>query len=102
MEQVNKNISIAIFGTVSAGKSTFSNAIIGKSLATSGIKRTTMIPTLFEGGNNKMDSKQVDHIDQRNLKILKSTESGIPLSIDDCDDMVIKIPHIDAQFGKKH
>lgn len=75
-------INIGIFGCVSVGKSTFINAIYEKQYSTTEIKKTTMIPQIYEEGEEEEEGIKEKN-DKMNKKILKKIENN-ELKIEDC------------------
>ncbi len=59
---MNINYSIAIFGTVSSGKSTLINSIFAKHLSRMNIRRTTMTPQVYNF--NCQNDTHIDNDDE--------------------------------------
>ena len=79
MSQYQENIHIAILGPVSAGKSTFLNALLSNTYSDMMRKKTTMLPQIYQT-TNSLDIDSVEAIKEKNRKsneeILKMRESG--------------------------
>ena len=95
------NLNIAFIGEVSTGKSTLLNAIFSNKteLSQTSIKRTTMLPTVFIENNDKktFNGKEIfEEIKQKNIEIIKNTESGITL--ESCNELVFNVGKLDIQI----
>ena len=93
-----ENIHIAILGPVSAGKSTFFNALCSNTCSDMKRKKTTMLPQIYNITN---DSKNIDSIEtiynrnkESNEKILKQREDGTFNLENDFKEIVHKIDKI--------
>jgi GTP-binding protein EngB required for normal cell division len=79
MSQYQENIHIAILGPVSAGKSTFLNALLSNTYSDMMRKKTTMLPQIYQTSNSK-DIDLIEEIKEKNRKsneeILKLRESN--------------------------
>ena len=79
MSQYQENIHIAILGPVSAGKSTFLNALLSNTYSDMMRKKTTMLPQIYQT-TNSLDIDSVEAIKEKNRKsndeILKLRESN--------------------------
>jgi len=80
MSQYQENIHIAILGPVSAGKSTFLNALLSNTYSDMMRKKTTMLPQIYQTTTNLKEVDSVEEIKEKNRKsneeILKMRESG--------------------------
>lgn len=80
MSQYQENIHIAILGPVSAGKSTFLNALLSNTYSDMMRKKTTMLPQIYQTTTNMKEIDSVEAIKEKNRKsneeILKIRESG--------------------------
>ena len=80
MSQYQENIHIAILGPVSAGKSTFLNALLSNTYSDMMRKKTTMLPQIYQTTTNMKEIDSVEAIKEKNRKsneeILKMRESG--------------------------
>jgi GTPase SAR1 family protein len=79
------NISIAVIGTVSAGKSTFGNSAIGQDIAESNYDRTTTITSALiettDSGLIDSISTAKKIIEAKNRRIYNDTEGGADLDL---------------------
>ena len=100
---MSSHVSIAIFGCVSAGKSTLLKAILGDDYTPSKKKKATMGPQIYRENKNKplintveIDIKAIREInDVRNEEILKKMNEGHKLEISDIQPIVHEIDLID-------
>lgn len=80
MSQYQENIHIAILGPVSAGKSTFLNALLSNTYSDMMRKKTTMLPQIYQTTYNEKEIDFAETIKEKNRKsnedILKLRESG--------------------------
>jgi GTPase Era involved in 16S rRNA processing len=80
MSQYQENIHIAILGPVSAGKSTFLNALLSNTYSDMMRKKTTMLPQIYQTTYNEKEIDSAETIKEKNRKsnedILKLRESG--------------------------
>lgn len=95
----NRNeINIAILGTVSAGKSTLNNAIFTKQYSDMKIKRTTMVPQVYHECDDDLTPAKVAEIKNNNKiineRLIKKTENGQPITLDDIDEIHYMVPFI--------
>jgi predicted GTPase len=98
-----ENISIALLGTVSSGKSTLLNSIFCQELSQSSMKRTTMNPYFFIENDKKFNdlinpmeiNKRISCI---NKEIVSKTESGGIQK--ECTEVVFEVGKIDIDILK--
>ena len=80
MSQYQENIHIAILGPVSAGKSTFLNALLSNTYSDMMRKKTTMLPQIYQTTLNEKEIDSAETIKEKNRKsnedILKLRESN--------------------------
>ena len=80
MSKYQENIHIAILGPVSAGKSTFLNALLSNTYSDMMRKKTTMLPQIYQTTTNTKEIDTAENIKEKNRKsneeILKHRESG--------------------------
>jgi predicted GTPase len=98
-----ENISIALLGTVSSGKSTLLNSIFCQELSQSSMKRTTMNPYFFiendKKFNNLVNPKEINNrISSINKEIVNKTESGGIQK--ECTEVVFEVGKIDIDILK--
>ena len=98
-----ENISIALLGTVSSGKSTLLNSIFCQELSQSSMKRTTMNPYFFIENDKKFNSlvnpKEINNlISGINKEIVTKTESGGIQK--ECTEVVFEVGKIDINILK--
>ena len=93
---LHKNISIAIVGPVSAGKSTLLNAIFTNTFTGMNIKRTTMTPQVYrETSRETVDNSSIRKQNETiNKKLIQMTESNQKLSISDIQEQVHDVKKI--------
>ena len=93
---LHKNISIAIVGPVSAGKSTLLNAIFTNTFTGMNIKRTTMTPQVYrETSSETVDNSSIrKQNEELNKKLIQMTESNQKLSISDIQEQVHDVKKI--------
>jgi|SaaInlStandDraft_7_1057024.scaffolds.fasta_scaffold10478_3 predicted GTPase len=94
-----QNISIAILGTVSAGKSTLLNNIFVSQYSNMKIKRTTMQPQVyFETDEISSKKKEIENIkiinSLFNKKLIEKTEKGDMLTINDISEINYYVPKV--------
>jgi len=82
-------INICFVGCVSTGKSMLLNSFFCENLTQCKIKRTTMVPNVYvENPPNSPNIQSSDEINNLissvNQEIIKKTENGNQLSIDEC------------------
>ncbi len=73
---MKENIHIAILGPVSAGKSTFLNALLGNTYSDMMRKKTTMLPQIYQ---TTKDIDKIDHVNFIKKKNLNSNETILKL-----------------------
>jgi GTPase Era involved in 16S rRNA processing len=66
MSQYQENIHIAILGPVSAGKSTFLNALLSNTYSDMMRKKTTMLPQIYQTTTNMKEIDTVEKIKEKN------------------------------------
>lgn len=85
------DINIAILGPVSAGKSTLLNALFVEKYSDMKMKRTTMLPQVYQETDDKIRTKNATIINQENTKInkeiIEKTENNLKLELKDCQEM---------------
>ena len=100
------NINIAILGCVSAGKSTILNAMFCQDFSQCKIKRTTMIPAAFveTESTNAQNPENINKIiSEKNMNIIKDTESGKPLDLKAHGiEMVFNVEKLDIKISKDY
>ena len=62
-------INIALIGGVSAGKSTFANALFVEQYSDMKIKRTTALPQVYHETDEKISRKELNSIREQNRKL---------------------------------
>lgn len=87
----DQTINIALIGGVSVGKSTLVNAIFSKQLSSCGIKRTTMVPTIYQ---NKGSFTSSDAVDNTNRVLIGKTEKGENLVMEDIKEIYSPVGEI--------
>lgn len=94
---VRNHINIAIFGSVSAGKSTLTNAMFVEQFSDMRIKRTTALPQIYEEYpiDSDVDASRAIRKANRtkNTEIMSRTEnSATPLKYDEIEEIVYQVP----------
>lgn len=97
---IQPTINFGIIGCVSSGKSTLLNSLFCDTYSDMKIKRTTMIPQVYQCDpkiqKNKTYAKEIRKQNEEiNTKIIKQTENKTALSIQDCYETVYKVPPIE-------
>lgn len=92
-------IRVALIGSVSVGKSTLINTLFVKQFSKSKIKRTTMIPFIFQETNNLLSREDIDQMEYKinniNNEILKLTEEpSLNLTLELCKPVTFIVPKI--------
>lgn len=87
------NINIAILGPVSAGKSTFMNALFVKQFSDMKIKRTTMTPQVYcETDNLDLSLEDINKIKSKNKEIndilIKKSENGEVITYEEISNTI--------------
>lgn len=94
------NINIAILGPVSAGKSTFMNALFVKQFSDMKIKRTTMTPQVYcETDNLDLSLEDINKIKSKNKVIndslIKKSENGEAITYKEISNTIeYKVPKV--------
>ena len=96
---IQPTINFGIIGCVSSGKSTLLNSLFCDTYSDMKIKRTTMIPQVYQCDpniqKNKNYAKEIRiHNEKINKKIIEQTENKTALTIQDCCEIVYKVPPI--------
>jgi predicted GTPase len=96
---IQPTINFGIIGCVSSGKSTLLNSLFCDTYSDMKIKRTTMIPQVYQCDPKIQKSKDsVKEIrinnEQINKKFIEQTENKTALTIQDCCEIVYKVPPI--------
>jgi len=91
-------INIGVVGTVSAGKSTFLNALFAEYFSTTHNRRTTMLPQIYKmTGTGEVD--RTEYIRQSNMvtsmELVDLTENGQPLTLDMITEIEYNVRSID-------
>ena len=89
------SISIAIFGTVSVGKSTFLNGLFVEPFSETKLKRTTMVPQVYMETDDFSQTSSVEAIQKSNAEINAKLQDKESLTSEECREvihMVNKIP----------
>jgi len=98
MSQFQENIHIAILGPVSAGKSTFLNALLSNTYSDMMRKKTTMLPQIYQTTFNNKEVTSADKIKEINRKsndeILKLRESN-QYTQEHFKELIYKVKQID-------
>lgn len=94
----NRNqINIAILGAVSAGKSTLVNTIFAETFSKCKIKRTTMTPQIYFE-TDSLHTQTASKINEQNTHInemlIKKTQSGENVTLDDIKETVYLVPKV--------
>ena len=114
---MTENIKLAIFGPVSAGKTTFFNALMSNKCSGMARKKLTMLPQIYQMVNENNNDAQIDTIEEiyqknkaSNEEILKLREDGkfdqeqhfteLIYNIPPIPDF-IELPDNNALFNKK-
>lgn len=100
-------INLCILGCVSVGKSTILNSILCEDISQTKIKRTSMLPTIFIESKNPNTiinySKYNKEIKEINEELIKMTEEGKTIQIDNYNDkMYYQIQKINLEISKKY
>ena len=92
------HINIAIIGAVSAGKSTFTNALFIEQYSDMKIKRTTALPQIYVESSVKLSSKSKRAILDRNIakntKLMSDTEGDTKLTIENVEEITYSVPKL--------
>jgi predicted GTPase len=96
---IQPTINFGIIGCVSSGKSTLLNSLFCDTYSDMKIKRTTMIPQVYQCDpkiqKNKDSAKEIRKQNEEiNKKIIEQTENKTALTIQDCCEIVYKVPPI--------
>jgi predicted GTPase len=96
---IQPTINFGIIGCVSSGKSTLLNSLFCDTYSDMKIKRTTMIPQVYQCDpkiqKNKTYAKEIRKQNEEiNKKIIEQTENKTALTIQDCYEIVYKVPPI--------
>jgi hypothetical protein len=96
VEQRN-TIRIAILGKVSCGKSTLLNGIFVKQYADMKMKRTTMLPFVYQETNDKIiNNKDTKQLYEQNVELNKNIYNNeIELTNDNCNEVINFVPCIE-------
>ena len=95
-----KNINIAILGPVSAGKSTFMNALFVNQFSDMKIKRTTMTPQIYQETDKvSISQDEIKAIREENKKInsilIEKTENGETITYEEISKSITyEVPKI--------
>jgi len=97
---IQSTINFGIIGCVSSGKSTLLNSLFCDTYSDMKIKRTTMIPQVYQCdpkiNKNKNYAKEIRKKNEEiNKKIIEQTENKDILSIQDCYEQVYKVSPIE-------
>ena len=97
---IQPTINFGIIGCVSSGKSTLLNSLFCDTYSDMKIKRTTMIPQVYQCDpkiqKNKAYAKEIRKQNEEiNKKIIEQTENKTALTIQDCYEIVYKVPPIE-------
>lgn len=102
-------ISIALVGCVSTGKSTILNALFLDQFSDMKIKRTTMLPQVYHEVSSKREILTGKEINKQtratNTDIIKKTETGNIITLEECKQMdfyVHKINYINVLHKGVH
>lgn len=92
-------IRIALIGSVSVGKSTLINTLFVKQFSKSKIKRTTMVPYIFQETNNLLSKEEIAQMENKinnvNTEIIKLTENpSSSLTLELCKPITFLVPRI--------
>ena len=96
---IQPTINFGIIGCVSSGKSTLLNSLFCDTYSDMKIKRTTMIPQVYQCDpkiqKSKTYAKEIRKQNEEiNKKIIEQTENKKALTIQDCYEIVYKVPPI--------
>ena len=96
---IQPTINFGIIGCVSSGKSTLLNSLFCDTYSDMKIKRTTMIPQVYQCDpkiqKSKTYAKEIRKQNEEiNKKIIEQTENKTALTIQDCYEIVYKVPPI--------
>jgi GTPase Era involved in 16S rRNA processing len=98
MNQLRQQINIAIIGTVSAGKSTLTNALFDEQFSDMRIKRTTTLPQVYYEVESKNDMSNLKEIREsnrvKNKEIMDKTANGHQLKIEDIKEVEYYVPKL--------
>ena len=87
---IRKSISIAIFGPVSAGKSTLLNGLFANQYSDMKIKRTTMVPQVYFGTDSDTSSDNIyESNKQNNIDLIDSK-----LTLENCAEIGHRVKNI--------
>jgi len=97
---IQPTINFGIIGCVSSGKSTLLNSLFCDTYSDMKIKRTTMIPQVYQCDpkiqKNKTYAKEIRKQNEEiNKKIIEQTENKTALTIQDCYEIVYRVPPIE-------
>lgn len=97
---IQPTINFGIIGCVSSGKSTLLNSLFCDTYSDMKIKRTTMIPQVYQCDpkieKNKTYAKEIRKQNEEiNKKFIEQTENKKALTIEDCYEKVYKLPPIE-------
>jgi len=97
---IQPTINFGIIGCVSSGKSTLLNSLFCDTYSDMKIKRTTMIPQVYQCDQkiqkNKTYAKEIRKQNEAiNKKIIEQTENKTALTIQDCHEIVYRVPPIE-------
>ena len=97
---IQPTINFGIIGCVSSGKSTLLNSLFCDTYSDMKIKRTTMIPQVYQCDpkidKNKSYAKEIRKQNEEiNKKIIEQTENKKALIIEDCYEKVYKVSPIE-------
>jgi predicted GTPase len=97
---IQPTINFGIIGCVSSGKSTLLNSLFCDTYSDMKIKRTTMIPQVYQCDpkiqKNKTYAKEIRKQNETiNKKIIEQTENKTALTIQDCHEIVYRVPPIE-------
>ena len=91
-------INIALIGGVSAGKSTFANALFVEQYSDMKIKRTTALPQVYHETDEKISRKELNSIREQNRKlnndVMNKTANGNKLEFKDIYEREYKVPKV--------
>lgn len=91
------SIRICMLGCVSAGKTTTLEALFlsEEKLSQTGMKRTTMVPTLFVESTEPATANIHELIAAKNKDLITRSEKGEVLTLADCKEMVFSVGKLD-------
>jgi GTPase SAR1 family protein len=95
------SIRVCMLGCVSAGKTTTLEALFlsEQRLSQTGMKRTTMVPTIFVESDQPPATDIFQVIESKNKDLISRSEKGEPLTLADCTELLFSVGNLDMAIN---